>query len=167
MGWFVVDRGPTRIAWHDGVVPDFYSYIAMLPAQKEGIVLLVNADHFLMNVSLTEVGAGAAALLAGAQPEPIRLGTIIPWALRGLELIPLLQVLGVTATLLRVHRWRNHPEARPAGHRAWVLHIPAPIIPNLLLAVIPVLSFAKGRGGFLFLFAPDFSWIALLRGALP
>jgi CubicO group peptidase (beta-lactamase class C family) len=104
MGWFVVDRGATRIVWHDGVVPDFYAYVAMLPEQKKDIVLLVNADHFLMNVALTEVGAGAAALLAGAQPDPLRLGIIIiPWALRGLWLIPLLQMLGVTATLLRVH----------------------------------------------------------------
>jgi hypothetical protein len=164
MGWFVVDRGPTRIIWHDGVVPDFYAYVAMLPEQKKGIVLLVNADHFLMNVSLTEVGAGAAALLAGAQPDPIRLGTIIPWALRGLWLIPLVQVFGVTATLLRVRGWRKYPDTRPARRRTWVLHVLAPIIPNLLLAVIPVLTFAKGRAGFLFLFGPDFSWLGLLCG---
>jgi hypothetical protein len=53
-------------------------------------------------------------------------------------------VLGVTATL--------------------PLHVLAPIIPNLLLGVIPVQTFAKGRAGFLFLFGPDFSWLALLCG---
>lgn len=79
------------------------------------MVLLINADHFLMKVALMEVGAGAAALLAGAQPEPIRLG-IIPWAPRGLILLPVLQVLGITAALLRLRQWRQHIPKRV--HRA-------------------------------------------------
>jgi hypothetical protein len=71
---------------------------AIVPEQKRAIVVLVNADHFLMKPALDEVGSDAAALLSGGQPEPIRLG-MVAWALRGLLLIPLLQVIGVTATL--------------------------------------------------------------------
>jgi CubicO group peptidase (beta-lactamase class C family) len=100
MGWFINDRGQTRIVWHDGVVPDFYAYMAILPGQKKGIVLLMNADHFLMsNTALVEMGMGAATRLAGAQPDPVLWGVIIPWALRGLLLIPVLQILGVALTL--------------------------------------------------------------------
>ena len=165
MGWFVDDGGPTRVVWHDGIVPDFYSYVAMLPEQKKGIVLLVNADHFLMNIPLTEVGAGAAALLAGAQPGPIRLWPIA-LALRGLPLIPVLQVLGISATLLRVRRWRRYPDTRPSGPRKWLLHIVGPLIPNLLLAIIPVLRFANRRAGFVFRLAPDFFWTAVVSGSL-
>jgi hypothetical protein len=31
-GWaFIADRGQTRIVWHDGVVPDFFAYMALVP----------------------------------------------------------------------------------------------------------------------------------------
>ena len=41
--------------------------MALLPEQKKGVILLINADHFMMMVALTEVGAGVARLLAGEQ----------------------------------------------------------------------------------------------------
>ena len=163
MGWFIDDRGSNRIVTHDGSVPDFWAYMAIVPEQKKAIVLLVNADHFMMKPVLDEVASGATALLAGAQLEPLRLA-VVPWALRGLALIPLLQVLGVTATLLRLHRWRKHPKSRPSAGRKWVLHVGIPIVANLLITMAPVLSFAKRRRGFLFLFAPDYSWVALTSG---
>ena len=81
MGWFVTDIGQTKIVWHGGNVPDFSSFMALLPEQKKGVVLLVNADHYGLPFILAEVGMGVAALLAGQQPAPIRLG-FIPWAMR-------------------------------------------------------------------------------------
>ena len=166
MGWFIDGQGKTRIVWHDGVVPDFYAYMAILPGQKKGIVLLMNADHFLMsNTALVEVGMGAATRLAGAQPDPVRWGMIIPWALRGLLLIPVLQIIGVATTLRRIRRWKRYPNSRPSRRRMWVLHILLPIIPNLLLAATPILLFASGLAGFLLIFGPDFSWIALICGS--
>jgi hypothetical protein len=120
------------------------------PAASAGKMLSVPLGHYAMGWF--------------ARPDPIQLGIIIPRALRALWLIPLVQVFALTATLLRMHGWRKYPDTRPASRRTWVLHVLAPIIPNLLLAVVPVLTFAKGRAGFLFLFAPDFSWLALLCG---
>jgi CubicO group peptidase (beta-lactamase class C family) len=80
MGWFVDGQDETRIVWHDGVVPDFFAYVAILPTQKRGLVLLMNADHFVMsNTALLEVGTGAATLLAGGQPRTTWSG-LIPWA---------------------------------------------------------------------------------------
>jgi hypothetical protein len=46
-----------------------------------------------------------------------------------------------------------------------VLHIGGPVLANLLLAMVPVLTLAHRRAGFLFLFAPDFSWIAVISGS--
>ena len=48
MGWFDDDTGPTRIVWHSGTVPDFSSFMAILPEQKKGIVILFNADHYML-----------------------------------------------------------------------------------------------------------------------
>jgi hypothetical protein len=45
-----------------------------------------------------------------------------------------------------------------------VLHVLLPIVPNLLLAATPILLFASGLAGFLFIFGPDFSWLAIICG---
>lgn len=163
MGWLVADRDQTRVVWHHGVVPDFFGYMAIVPGQRRGIVLLLNADGFLRQFALLEVGMGAAARLAGVPPDPMRLG-FMPWAERALPAIPVLQVLGALQTLRRLRRWRRHPGTRPSGGRIWMLDVALPIIPSLLLAAIPIGLFASGLAGFLFVFAPDLSWLALLCG---
>jgi CubicO group peptidase (beta-lactamase class C family) len=162
MGWYVSEIGQTKIAWHTGMVPDFSSYMALLPEQKKGMVLLINADHFMMNPVLAEVGEGVATLLAGDQPAPIRFGAI-PWAMRGLLLIPLLQIIGVAVTLRPIRRWRQNPDRRPSGGRKWGFYILLPLIPNLLvtLTLIPMLGATRG---FWMLFMPDFAWIAIICG---
>ncbi len=166
MGWFINERDQVRIVSHSGVVPDFFAYMAIVPGQNKGLVLLMNADHFLMsNTALEEVGMGAATLLAGARPDPVRWGIVIPWALRGLLLVPALQILGVAATLLRLRRWRRHPNRRPSRRRMWVLHILLPMLPNLLVAATPIALVASPLRGFLLLFAPDFSWLARICGS--
>jgi CubicO group peptidase (beta-lactamase class C family) len=163
MGWFITDNDQTKTVWHTGNLPDFSSYMALLPAQQKGMVILVNADHYGFPPVLTEVGAGAAALLAGQQPAPLELG-FMPWAMRALLLIPFLQIVGVGATLRRVRRWRQDPQRRPSRRRMWGLHILLPLIPNLLLAAIPVLLLVSGLIRFTLLFVPDLSWIALICG---
>jgi CubicO group peptidase (beta-lactamase class C family) len=163
MGWFVEEIGQTKIIWHSGTVPDFFSHMAILPDHKKGLVLLVNANHVMTNVALMEVGTGVATLLAGEQPAPSPFG-VIPWAQRGLLLIPLLQIVGVVATLRRLRRWRRDPERRPSRRRLWGQHILLPLIPNLSLVAIPVFLLARRMLGFMLLFMPDFSWIALICG---
>jgi CubicO group peptidase (beta-lactamase class C family) len=163
MGWFITDIGQTTTIWHGGNVPDFSSYMALLPEQKKGVVLLVNADHYGLPPVLAEVGLGVAALLAGQQPAPIQLG-FIPWAMRALLLIPLLQIAGVAATLRLLRRWRRVPALRPSRGRMWGLHILLPLIPNLSLAAIPLFLRVRGMLRFMLLFTPDFFWIVLICG---
>ncbi len=161
MGWYIEEHGQTRIVWHSGMVPDSYTYMALLPEQKKGVVLLINANHFTMQLTLTEVGMGVATLLAGQQSAPIQFGAI-PWAQRGLLLIPLLQFIGVAATLRLMRRWRQDPMSRPSRGRMWGQHILLPLIPNLSLTAIPIFLLVSGMLRFMLLFFPDFSWIALI-----
>jgi CubicO group peptidase (beta-lactamase class C family) len=164
MGWFVSEIGQTKLVWHSGALPDFAAYMALLPEQKKGVVLLFNADHHWMVPVLAEFGAGVAALLAGEQHAPVPFVGMIPWALRGQLLIPALQITGVVATLRRLRRWRRDPERRPSGERQWALHILLPLIPNLLVALTlrPMLS---KRRGYLMLYMPDYAWIARVCGS--
>ena len=163
MGWYFEQQGQTKIVWHSGMIPDFYTYMALLPEQKRSVVMLINANHFTGKFTLSEVGAGVAALLAGNPPAPIQLGAV-PWVLRLLPLIPLLQIAGVAITLGLLRRWRQEPQRRPSCGRAWGLYILPPLIPNLLLVTIPVYLLANRILGFMLLFAPDFTWIALICG---
>jgi CubicO group peptidase (beta-lactamase class C family) len=164
MGWFVSEMGPTKLVWHSGTLPDFASYMALLPEQKKGVVLLFNADHYWMNPVVADFGGGVAALLAGAQPAPTPFFHVVPWMLRAQLLVPALQMLDVVATLRRLRRWRLEPERRPSGGRAWGRHVLLPLIPNLLaaLSLLPVLG--KTRG-FLRLYMPDCTWIARVCGS--
>ena len=163
MGWISQVTGKSRIVSHGGIVPDFGAFMALVPEQKKGMVLLFNANHAMMKVTYDEVGMGAAQRLARELPSPLRLGAA-PWAMRGMLLIPLLQIAGVAATLRLLRRWREDPALRLSQGRMWRQHILLPLIPNLLVACTLVPMLGKMRG-FLMLFMPDFSWIALICGS--
>ena len=164
MGWFVDESGKTKLVWHSGTTPDFGAFIALLPEQRKGLVLLFNANHHWFTPVLSDFGAGAAALFAGDQPNPIQFVGVIPWMLRGLLLIPLIQTIGVAATLRLLRRWHHEPERRPSGGRLWRRYILLPLIPNLLIASTLIPMLGKTRG-YLMLYMPDYSWIALLCGS--
>ncbi len=163
MGWYASDVGETEVIWHTGLVPDFCAYMALVPEQKKGVILLLNADHFMMEPVLTEIGTGIAALLAGEQPPTLQLG-FIPWMMRSLLLIPLLQIVGVVTTLRRMRGWRRHPERRPDGERPWIRHGLLPLVPNLLVMAFPLLLLLGPMRGFWMLFMPDVSWTAIVSG---
>jgi CubicO group peptidase (beta-lactamase class C family) len=163
MGWICEGTGESRIVSHSGIVPDFGGFMALVPEQKKGLVLLYNVNHAMMKMTLDEMGMGAAERLAGRSPAPMRFGAV-PWVMRAVLLIPLLQIVGVVATLLRLRQWHHHPEQRPSGARVWGLHILLPLIPNLSLVAFPLLLRAKGMVGFMRFFMPDVAWIALIGG---
>ncbi len=163
MGWFATETGQTKLLWHGGTLPDFGAYMALLPEQKKGVVLLFNASHHWLTPVLADFGAGVAALLAGEQPAPVPFVRAIPWVLRGQLLIPALQIAGVVATQRWLRRWRLDPDSRPRGGSKWGLHILLPLIANLLpaLTLVPMLG---RRRGYRKLYMPDFSWIAMVCG---
>jgi CubicO group peptidase (beta-lactamase class C family) len=163
MGWFDIDLGSEKTYSHGGNVPDFSAFMALVPEQKVGAVLLLNADPYGLPIITEEIGMGVTALLAGQQPAPIRLD-FIQWIMRLLPLIPLLQVMGVFATLRLLRRWRQNLALRPSWGRMWGRHILLPLIPNLSLAAILVYLRSSGLLRFMHLFLPDLAWIARISG---
>ncbi len=162
MGWFDTDMGRTKTYWHTGNVPDFSAYMVLLPEQKRGAVLLANAGHFGFPPILGEVGTGVAALLAGQQPAPNWLG-FIPWMMRLLLLIPLLQIAGVALTLWMLSRWGSHPALTPGG-LLMGLFVLLPLVLNLALAATLVHLQSKGLLRFMRLFMPDVAWVVRVSG---
>lgn len=161
MGWFDATIGRSRLLWHGGIVPNYFAYMALLPGQKKGFVLLANADQHWMSPVLTDVGMGVAALLAGEQPARSPFG-VIPWALRALLLIPTFQIVDVAATLRLLRRPRPKPGRGPDGARAPGL---LPSVLHLLFALTLLIPFLGKRRGYRMLYMPDIAWVALVCGS--
>jgi CubicO group peptidase (beta-lactamase class C family) len=160
MGWFVERQGGTTMLTHDGIMPDYFAYAAVLPERDAAMVLLANANNVMMEkTTFLEMGTGTAVQIAGeAPPKPAY--DWVPWALRGLLLIPLLQVVGVALTLRRLRSWRRGSIRR--GHLGpWLVHLALPLIANLALAALPASILAAGLWSFLRLYQPDVAWLAL------
>lgn len=164
MGWFVEETAQGVRLSHKGTVPDFFAYMALLPEQKLGMVLLANANQLLIDYSMLQVCTEAATLLAGGAPRELP-NKLVPWALRAAAVLPILQVCGAAAGLRLARRWRQDPGSRPSRRRSVWQQILLPLIPNLSLAAIPVLLRKSGLGRFMFLYLPDLSTIALISGA--
>jgi hypothetical protein len=164
MGWVSQEIGKARIVSHGGNVPNFSAFMGLVPEQKRGVVLLLNADPYGLPIITEEIGIGVTTLLAGQQPEPNKLD-FIQWIMRLLPLIPLLQVVGVFATLRLLSRWSRDPSTRPSSGRTCRQHILLPLIPNLTLAGILVYLRSTGVIHFVDLFMPDLALIARRRGS--
>jgi hypothetical protein len=165
MGWMIEETGQGRRIFHKGTEPDFFAYMALLPEQNWGFVLLANANHLMIDFVLNQVGSNVASLLAGNQPKPLRLG-IIPWLQRAPLLIPILQIAGIATTLRLLNRWRRAPSLRPSGGRLCGRHILLPLVPNLSLAAIPLFLQVSKLLRSMLLYLPDFSWVALFCGTI-
>ena len=163
MGWFEADLDGTTAYSHSGNAPDFSAFMALVPEQQRGAVVLFNADPYGLPMITEEIGMGLTAVLAGQQPPPMRL-KFVQWIMRLLPLIPLAQVAGVLVTGRRLGQWRRDPVSRPRGGLAWGRHLLLPMIPNL--ALVASLSYLRSSGliRFLQLFMPDLAWIVRIGG---
>jgi CubicO group peptidase (beta-lactamase class C family) len=164
MGWFIQQTPQGRRYWHNGTGPDYFAYMALLPDQKRGLVLLVNTNQMVLNFALSEVGGGAADLLAGAPPKDVPWAAV-PWSMRAFLLIPLFQMIGVLVTLRSLSGWRREDKRRPGAFRKWVFHIVLPILLDLLLVIPALILLSNTLCPFILLFLPDLAWLLLVCAA--
>lgn len=168
MGWFVGEVAGTRVLWHAGCVPDFTAVMALLPEQQRGLILLVNAGHYMMNPAMSEVGLRLATLLAGERRAPDVFGfdRFAPWLMRALVVLPLLQVPGIASELRRLRKRRQEVPQGQRRDRSWWRRVALPLLPSLVWIWVPIRLLGSRRRGFLRLFLPDFYWTAMISGGL-
>ena len=165
MGWFDLDLSGVHTYTHSGNVPDFSAFMALIPEQKKGLVLLFNADPYGLPPITEEIGLNLTRLLSGQKPSRIRLD-FVQWVMRLLPLIPLLQLADVAATVRRVNDWRAEPAGLPKNNPLWLRHILLPLVPNLALSASLAYLLSTRLIRFLRLFVPDLAWIAQICGSL-
>ena len=165
MGWYVDKSGEEEVVMHWGETPDYFGYLGMLPEQQRGVVLLVNADQHFYTYPLLDLGNGAADLLAGEEPVK-NTWLVLPWVLRALLLLPVLQCFVMHASLRRLKRWQADPDARPGRTKLWLLHFLLPVLFNLLVVAMGVPLMVSGLFKFSLLFMGDLVAIILICAAL-
>jgi CubicO group peptidase (beta-lactamase class C family) len=165
MGWFVeeTDRG-TRL-WHNGTLPDFFAYMVILPEQRLGAVLLVNANHLVLNFDLTEIGAALATELAGGESEALSPQRTV-WILRAFLLIPVAQAAILGYALRLFGRQRRAVMQRMGRTRRIMQHWVAPGLLHLLPTAGAAGLIASGLLGVMLLFMPDLTWVLLVGSGL-
>ena len=67
MGWFVKDSSAGDLVFHYGEVPDGFAYMALLPVEERGLVLLVNTNQQAYTYALWALGEAAALGLASCR----------------------------------------------------------------------------------------------------
>jgi CubicO group peptidase (beta-lactamase class C family) len=165
MGWFIIKSNQVDLVFHDGEVPDYFSYMAFLPKQNRGMALLVNTNEQMFNYALWSIGEKSALMLAGIPPQP-NAWFLLPWAVRGFLFLPVLQIIAIFTTIRRIDRWKMNPSSRPGTTRMWLLHIFLPTILNLVLVFIAAAILAGGMFKFIMLFMGDITSVLLVSGVI-
>ena len=165
MGWFVKEISAGNLVFHYGEVPDGFAYMALLPEQERGLVLLVNTNQQAYTFTMLAMAEEAALMLAGIPPQPGGWG-ILPWALRALLLLPVLQGVLIFAGLRRIQGWQSGERSLPGRTRLWLVHILLPSLVNLLLAAGAIAILASGMLKFIMLFMGDIASVVLLCGGV-
>ena len=165
MGWYRGKQNDEEIIMHWGEVPDFFAYMALLPDQQRGIVLLFNADQHMYTYALLELGNNVAAMLAGGTPAQNE-WLVLPWVLRALLLLPVVQIICILITLRKVKSWRLDFSKKPNSVKMWLLYILLPTILNLVVVAIATGLLVSGLFKFSLLYMGDLAGVILLSAAI-
>ncbi len=165
MGWFIKSIGNTRLVFHHGEVPDFFSYMGLLPDQKRGVIILFNTNQQVYNFAMLDLGESVARQLAG---ETVQSDSwwIMPWALRALLLLPVFQLLIICFLYKKMSHWKIDPSSRPGKVRLWLMHVIIPAVFDLLIIGAAAAILFSGLFGFIMLFMGDITSIVLLCGLI-
>jgi CubicO group peptidase (beta-lactamase class C family) len=69
MGWVAETVNGEIVLWHNGGTPNFYSFMALLPERRLGVVFLANAVDLFVANQFDAIPRGLIASLRGEEPE--------------------------------------------------------------------------------------------------
>ena len=165
MGWFVKETEAYDLVFHYGEVPDFFAYLAILPEEQRGLALLVNTNQHMFTYALWSTAENAALMLAGIPPQPNVWG-ILPWMLRTLLFLPVLQGVLIFRGIRRIKNWQNGKRPLIGATRMWLLHILLPTICNLTIIACAAAILLTRMFKFIMLFMGDIASVILLCGGI-
>jgi hypothetical protein len=165
LGWDARDTPNGLYVGHAGDSPDFHADLAMCPADRWGVVVLMNVNAPAATGEMVQLARDVLDLSRSRLVSP---PTEANFVLRHIctILIALLcgQILLVVLFYRRVQRWRSVEEQRPRHWwRIWVWHSLVVVI-NLVLAYFLLVALPAAFEITLRLglaFAPDSTWLVV------
>ncbi|MGC4758130.1 serine hydrolase domain-containing protein [Micromonospora trifolii] len=99
LGWknSTLDGVGTRIVWHAGATPDFFTHIVLAPDSNLAVIIMTNIYGLHMDAPLSAGAFNLARILHGGSPATATEDPMQVWALVGL--------VGVAAVLLTLLAW--------------------------------------------------------------
>jgi CubicO group peptidase (beta-lactamase class C family) len=134
MGWEVGPINGLPAIWHDGDTFSFHSFMILVPETGWGVVVLSNVSNIPATARFQTIAPGIVNLLVGRQPtiEHVYDSLIVHSVVVG---IVVLQIIGMTWSVVLLRRWRDQPQRRPSGWLGKGWHIALPLVLNLLWAL--------------------------------
>jgi hypothetical protein len=159
MGWFKWTLDGRTLLEHDGIVPNFYAKMALVPEERLGVILLVNAQHSIASVLTPALGQ----ILNGVLAQMLKRPTPHSVAFKAIYLAldgAIVVVLALQNWSL-LHLWAAPPlPVTPVG---WLRDVALPTIVDLgwpLALVYGVRKMAQMPLSVFARFAPDLgAWI--------
>jgi CubicO group peptidase (beta-lactamase class C family) len=129
MGWEQNVISGVPVLQHTGAVGGFYSHMLLMPADRWGVIVLMNADATFFSERTVAIVPAIVNLLHGQTPAPAPSNS--RWQLYAiLSMIAVIQIAGVIHFVRLTRRWRLQPERRPASRGAMYWHIGLPLLIN-------------------------------------
>ncbi len=172
MGWERRSTlGGVPIIQHDGTNSNFYADMVLEPEGRWGVVILANFNSFNLNGGrLQALSGGVISLLHGQTPPdvPMPHHPILASAMLLVAVVSVLQLLGITRSVVLFRRWRTQPNLRP--RRRWVvaLRVGVPLVLNVgwglfLLIGYPQLLYPLSAT---LLLVPDLGYLVVVSGVV-
>lgn len=168
MGWEQSVINGVSVVHHGGSVPGFYADMLLAPADRWGVIVLMNGDAAFFSPGAHAIMPAIINLLHGQPPAPPP-GNYRQRVYALLLLLAVVQTAGMIRSVTVMRRWRTQPERRPTSRGARLWHIGLPLAINLawgiaILIVLPVLIRIPLR--YLTAYLPDVSAILILSAAV-
>jgi CubicO group peptidase (beta-lactamase class C family) len=153
LGWRDTYRDGVQMVWHGGGVAGYQAMLVLLPEHDRAMVMVQNAYGYFQDAALAAAGLGAARLIAGLRPDPVRRTFAYPLALGAVSAATALSLaaLSVPAAVCATYRLLRPPR-QPAGGRAAAAKWDPPLF-GVRLRDVP-------------LYAPDIGWPLAATAAL-
>ena len=161
-GWrdTAADDG-TRLVWHAGATPGYFSHVVLMPATRTGIVVLSNVYSPALDPALASAAFDVATILRGGRPDPGEADGLFTVVLVALVVVAVALLGGIVRAVVARKTRAGIPRSI-----AWFLGCGA-LVAALLLGT-PA-AFGAGLRQ-VFLWTPDLGWtivaVAALAGAL-
>ena len=172
MGWVTQTEAGELTVWHNGGIPNFYSFLALLPERQLGVVLLANALDMFTAGQFDAIPLGVIDLLRGTEPSVAAdqrfhppLNVVVLWA----SIILICQIGWVSLSALKRRPWIVRKTHVPVSALVELRKIGLPLLLNFGWASGILLALPGGQGipfSVMKLYAPDFGILAQTSAVL-